>query len=188
MYLNDPSYVEKNLFTYYNEFLDMKVDCLKGIEPCEALLLRNKETGQEILTVHGHQGDFTNDQFWKFSMLSLRFFWRYMHALGLTNPASPVTNLGKRHKIEKNFSKWIEKNRMMLICGHTHRIKYPKNNELPYFNTGGCISPASITGIEITGGFIQLVRWRTTANEDGVLQIQKQVLRGPDPIEKFDIR
>lgn len=188
MYLENQSYVEKNLFTYYNEFLDMTVDCLKGIKPCEALLLKNSDTGQEILTVHGHQGDFPNDQLWLFSMFSLKYFWRRMHAMGFTNPASPVTNLGKRHKIEKSFTKWIEKNKMMLICGHTHRFKYPKTNELPYFNTGGCITPMNITGIEITGGFIQLVRWRTLANADGVLQISKQVLRGPDPIEKFDMR
>lgn len=188
MYLKDPVYVEKNLYTYYNEFLDTTVDALKDIKPCEALLLKNRETGQEILTVHGHQGDLPNDQIWRFSMLSMKYFWRRMHALGFKNPASPVTNLGKQHKIEKNFNKWIEKNRMMLICGHTHRFKYPKSGDLPYFNTGGCIYPSSITGIEITGGFIQLIRWRTVSTEDGVLQIKKDVLRGPDPISKFDIR
>jgi len=188
MQLKKHGYVEKNLFTYYNEFLDVTVDCLDGIKPCEALLLKRKETGQEILTVHGHQGDIPNDQFWLFTMFSLKYFWRHIHALGFQNPSSPVTNLGKRHKIEKNFNKWIVKSRVMLICGHTHRLKYPKSNELPYFNTGGCITPSSITGIEITGGFIQLVMWKTLYNEDGVLQIKKQILRGPDPIEKFDIR
>lgn len=188
MYLNDPVYVENNLYTYYNEFLDITVDCLQGIKPCEALLLKNRETGQEILTVHGHQGDFPNDQFWLFSMFSLKYFWRHMHALGFKNPASPVTNLGKQHKIEKNFNKWIAKHKMMLICGHTHRIKYPKNEDLPYFNTGGCITPTCITGIEIIGGFIQLVMWSTQYNEDGLLQMKKQILRGPDPISNFDIR
>ena len=188
MYLQDQHYVEKNLYSYFNDFRDMTYELLKGIQPCEALLLKNKETGQEILTVHGHQGDFPNDQFWHFSMFSLKYFWRFMHAFGFKNPASPVNNMYKTHKIEKSYKKWIEKHRTMLICGHTHRFKYPKKDELPYFNTGCCLYPTSITGIEIVGGIIQLVRWRTIANEDGVLQIIRDNLRGPDPIKKFDIR
>ncbi|HEX5351280.1 MAG TPA: hypothetical protein VFW58_06615, partial [Trichococcus sp.] len=76
----------------------------------------------------------------------------------------------------------------MLICGHTHRFKYPKTKDLPYFNSGCCIYPTSITAIEITGGQIQLVRWKTRVNEDGLLQIKREVMRGPDPIGKFDIR
>lgn len=188
IYLKDEEYVKNNYYKYYDQYKEVYSDIFMGIKPCEALLLKNKKTGQEILTVHGHQGDFANDQFWFFSMLSLKYFWRYLHAFGVQNPASPVRNAHKRHKIEKNFNKWIEKHRVMLICGHTHRFKYPKNNELPYFNTGCCVYPSTITAVEIDRGLIQLVRWRVVANEHGILEIKKKVLRGPDLLDKFDIR
>lgn len=187
-YLRDPQYFHENYDTFYDDYTQTESDFLKGLEPCEALVLKNKRTGQEILAVHGQQGDFANDQFWIFTMLSLKYFWRHLHAFGIKNPASPVKNVHKRHKIEKNFNKWIEKNETMLICGHTHRYKYPREGELPYFNTGCCIYPTSITGIEMVGNVVQLVRWRTLYNEQGLLQIQKDIMRGPDPLGKFDIR
>ena len=134
------------------------------------------------------QGDLPNDQLWYPTMLSLKYFWRFLHAFGVKSPTSPVKNMNKRHKIEKNYVKWIQKHEKMLICGHTHRFKYPKTKDLPYFNSGCCIYPTSITAIEITGGQIQLVRWKTRVNEDGLLQIKREVMRGPDPIGKFDIR
>ncbi|MEA3423048.1 MAG: serine/threonine protein phosphatase, partial [Bacillota bacterium] len=104
------------------------------------------------------------------------------------NPASPVKNRHKRHKIEKNFNKWIGENQIALICGHTHRLKYPKTEELPYFNAGSCIYPSNITGIEIINGTIQTVIWKIIANQVGYLEVIRQIIRGPDPLEKFDIR
>lgn len=187
-YLRDPEYVKKNLFTYYDDYKRKEYDFLQNIQPCEALVLKHRKTGQEILTVHGHQGDFSNDQFWFFTMLSLKYFWRNLHAFGVKNPASPVKNVHKQHKIEKNFSKWIEKNGKMVICGHTHRYKFPRKDELPYFNTGCCIYPTSITGIELADGMVQLVSWRTSFNEQGMLYIKKDVMRGPVPIDRFDMR
>ena len=188
IYLKDQEYVKTNYYNYYNDYDELVYDLLEGIEPVEALVLKNKETGQEILAVHGHQGDFTNDQFWIPTMLSIKYFWRFLHAFGFRNPSSPVKNISKRHKIEKNFKKWISKNKMMLICGHTHRYKYPKTNELPYFNTGCCVYPSSITAIEIHEGNVQLVRWRVKANREGILHVERGILRGPDPLGKFDIK
>ncbi len=187
-YLSDPRYVVKSYYTYDDEYSQTTHDFLRGIEPCEALLLKNEATGQEILTLHGHQGDFANDQGWYFTMLTLKYFWRYMHAFGFRNPASPVKNANKRHKIEKNYIKWIAKHRTMLICGHTHRFKYPRATELPYFNTGSCIYPTSVIALEIADGLVQLVRWRISVEEVGVLQVTRQSISGPDPLEKFDIR
>jgi len=188
IFLRDPKYVVANYFTYYDEYRETTHDFMKGLEPCEALVLKNDATGQEIFTVHGHQGDFANDQAWYFTMLALKYFWRYMHAFGFKNPASPVKNANKRHKIEKNYVKWIAKHRTMLICGHTHRFKYPRPTELPYFNTGSCLYPTSVIALEIANGLVQLVRWRITVEEAGVLQVARQTIRGPDPLEKFDIR
>lgn len=186
-FLKNPSYVKENYYINYDEYTEEFNDFLKGIQPEEAIVLRHRKTGQEILAVHGHQGDVPNDQIWRLTMLSIKYFWRFLHAFGIKNPASPVKNIHKRHKIEKNYSKWIKEKKKMLICGHTHRFKYPKTKDLPYFNTGCCIYPTIITAIEIVGGNIQLVRWEVRANIDGVLKVRRDIMRGPDPVGKFDI-
>jgi UDP-2,3-diacylglucosamine pyrophosphatase LpxH len=101
IYLKDPKYVEENLFTHLNEHSGQKVDFLKDIKPEEALVLKQKKTGQQIFVVHGHQGDFSNDQFWYLNMLSLKYFWRYLHAIGVQNPSSPVKMNTKDIKLKR---------------------------------------------------------------------------------------
>lgn len=188
IYMKDMAYVREHYYTSYNEYKEINYEFLMGMVPVEALILKDTKTLQEILIFHGHQGDFLNDQFWFPTMVSLKYFWRYLHSLGIRNPASPVKNTFKRHKIERNFKKWIAKNRKVLICGHTHRFKFPRDDELPYFNTGCCIYPTIITGIEIIEGKIQLVRWKTEPDSRGHLKVTRIVLRGPRSIKEFDIR
>lgn len=188
IYLKDMDYVREHYYTSYNEYKEANYEFLMDMVPVEAIVLKHIDTGQEILTLHGHQGDFLNDQFWFPTMVSLKYFWRYLHLFGIRNPASPVKNAFKRHKIERNFKKWIAINQKMLICGHTHRFKFPREDDLPYFNTGCCIYPTIITGIEISDGNIQLVRWKTEPNSNGFLKVNRMVLRGPKPIREFNIR
>jgi len=185
IFLRNEDYVKKNLYHFLDEYNEEECELFKGIVPYEALILKNKNTGQEILTVHGHQGDFMNDQFWFGTMIMLRYFWRFLRVVGFQNPASPAKNLNKRHKIEKAYNKWIGKHKMMLICGHTHRPKFPRNGEMPYFNTGCCIHSRGITGLEIVEGRIMLVEWGVRADREGVLKISRKVIRGPEPIEKY---
>ncbi len=185
IYLKNKRYVKKNYFQFYDEYTQDMHELYYGLTPQEALILKNKETGQEILIVHGHQGDLMNDQLWFISMLTLRYFWRFMHVVGFHNPSSPARNHFKRHKIEKNYKKWIRRHKMMLICGHTHRPKFPKRKELPYFNTGCCIHTRGINGIEIANGKIMMVDWRIRADKDGSLHVIRTVVRGPVPIEKY---
>ena len=186
IYLKSERYVSDNYFTFYDEYKQERVELFKGLEPQEALVLKEKNTNQEILVVHGHQGDFMNDQLWFVSMLLMRYFWRFMHVVGFENPSSPARNLYKRHKVERAYKKWIQRHKKMLICGHTHRPKYPKDNELPYFNTGCCIHTRGITGIEILHGKIIMVDWRIAVDDNGVMRIVRVVVRGPEPIDKFD--
>lgn len=187
MALRNKEYVRRNLHYYYDEYNEEEKPLFYGLEPVEAVLLKHKSTGQEILTVHGHQGDLMNDQLWMISMLMMRYFWRLMHVIGFQNPSSPAKNAQKRHKIEITYNKWIENARKMLICGHTHRPKFPKSDDLPYFNTGCCIHSRGITGIEIDAGKIMLVEWRIRADREGTLQIARKIIRGPEPIEKYDL-
>lgn len=188
IFLKSKRYVKMNYHQFYDEHNQRRCNLFNGIIPYEALVLKHKKTGQEIFTVHGHQGDFMNDQLWYLSMLLLRYFWRFLHVVGFQNPSSPAKNFYKRHKVEKNYKKWICKHRIMLICGHTHRPKYPRKKELPYFNAGSCINSRCITGIEIIDGCILMVDWRVTANENGILQVKRTIVRGPEPIGTFDLQ
>lgn len=187
MCLKSPSYINKNFYNYNDEYSDEERELFPNLKAYEGIILKYIKTGQEFLLIHGHQGDLMNDQLWKISMFSLRYFWRFMHIIGFQNPSSPAKNQVKRHKIEVNFTKWIEREKKPIICGHTHRPKFPKNADLPYFNTGCCIHPRGITGIEIAGGKIMLVDWRVRPNENGELRISKKIIRGPEPIEKYKL-
>jgi UDP-2,3-diacylglucosamine pyrophosphatase LpxH len=188
IYLRNKSYVVNNYYHFFDEYDEEVKALFNGIIPYEALVLKYKPTHQKILTVHGHQGDLMNDQLWFLSMLLLRYFWRFLHVIGFQNPSSPARNMSKRHKIEKAYSKWILKHKKMLICGHTHRPKFPKSDELPYFNTGCCIHTKGITGIEILEGKIMTVAWRIRADKNGTLMIERNIMRGPEPIDKYDFK
>jgi len=76
---------------------------------------------------------------------------------------------------------------MMVICAHTHRFKYPREDELPYINTGCCIYPTTITGVELEKGIIKIVRWKVKTDGEGNLKIDRKIIRGPDPVKKLDI-
>lgn len=185
IYLKSKRFVKTNYFEYYDEYNQKKVDLFRGLEPKEALVLEYRNSGQKIFVLHGHQGDVINDQLWFFSMLLLRYFWRYLHLVGFDNPTSPARNLFKRHKVERIYDEWIRRRKVMLICGHTHRPKFPKADDLPYFNTGCCTRTRGISGIEILNGEILMVDWRIAADENGGLQILRTVVRGPIPIEEY---
>lgn len=187
-YLRRRSYVEEHLYTYRDPKTRAVHDFFKGIEPCEALRLTHRDTGQEIVALHGHQGDFANDQAWFLAMLALRYFWRFFHAMGARNPISPAMNARKRDVIERDYLAWVSRHKRALICGHTHVFSYPRHDEPPYFNAGACVYPTSITAIEIADGEVMLVRWRVGANADGVLQVERQLMRGPEPLSRFDVR
>lgn len=186
--LKDPAYVREHLWTTTSPETGEEEPFFDGLEAVQSVVFRHKETGQDILLVHGHQGDFPNDQAWRLSRFMMRAFWRYAHAFGFRSPTSPVANSYKRHKVERNYVKWIRQNRISLICGHTHREKFPRAGAMPYFNSGSCVYPSHITGLEIADGTIALVRWRVDPNEDAVLQVTRRVVAGPEPLSKFDLR
>lgn len=185
MKLRDPDYVAKNYYYYYDEYEEKNTELFPRLKPVEALVLMYEKTGQHIFAVHGHQGDAANDQFWIPTMLSVRYFWRFIHLVGFKNPASPSKNQTTRHIVEKHYSKWVRKNRVMLICGHTHRMKFPKRGEVPYFNCGCCIHSKGINGIEILNGKIMVVQWRVVVDENQYVRVKRTIIRGPQDISSF---
>ena len=185
MQRSDPEYVKKNYYTTKDEYTEMQEDLFPGINIHESMILKHRNTGQEIFVVHGHQGDLMNDQLWRFSYVLVRFLWRFLHIAGVKYAASPAKSRQKRHRIEKNFSKWTDRTGIMVICGHTHRPKFPSLSEPAYFNCGCCIHPRGIQCIEIIYGKIYLVSWAMSSKNDGTLYIKRSVMKGPEPIINF---
>lgn len=177
------SAVKRNLYQYKDEFTDKIEPLFPGIKVLESIVLEHES--KDILLLHGHQGDFTNDQLWLMNRFFLRYFWRFMHIVGFRNPASPAKNIHHRHTLEKRYSKWIREQDQMLIMGHTHRPKFSEEGELPYFNTGCCVHPRNITGIEIVDNKIQLIEWKIGIMDDGTLHVDRRVMRGPRLISEI---
>lgn len=185
MHLKDPKYVEAHLYRIYDEYTEEEEDLFPNLTVHEALILTHRETNQEIFVVHGHQGDFLNDHLWRFSYFLIRYFWRFMHIIGVKYAASPAKNRTKRHKIEKNYNKWNQQRDIMIICGHTHRPRFPSIGEPAYFNTGCCMHPRGISCLELMYGKIMLVSWNMHSKKDGTVYIKRTLIKGPEPIINF---
>jgi predicted phosphodiesterase len=176
---SDPRIVQKTLYSYCDERTRSEEPLFEGLQVHEALLLRHAETGQSILLVHGHQGDYVNDRLWQLDRFIVRHLWRHLQLLGVRDPTSPAENPAKRNRLENEMIAWVRANNQPLIAGHTHRPRFPARGDPPYFNDGCCVHPRAITGIEIQDGEIALIKWWQTAREDGTLYIAREVLDGP---------
>ncbi|HOJ49540.1 MAG TPA: metallophosphoesterase family protein [Spirochaetota bacterium] len=179
--------VVKNLYYYYKKSINDYLPFLKGIRPTESLILFNKNEDLRIFLIHGHQGDFFGDYFWHLGRFLVRYIIKPLQLLGVKDPTSPAKNFEKRKKVEKRLIKWISKNNQILICGHTHRPVIPKLGDPPYFNSGSCVFPRAITGLEIIGNLITLVKWWLKPDKEGILKITKEVLEGPKDLRLYKV-
>jgi hypothetical protein len=117
----------------------------------------------------------------------VRYVWRQFQLLGVRDPTSPAQNFKKRGKVENGIMAWIRQHNQPTLCGHTHRSTLPAPGALPYFNTGSCVHPRCITGVEIQNGEISLVKWWVAPDEDGVLRITRDRLVGPWALRAYRI-
>lgn len=182
---SNPENVAQDLYYVYDEYIGEKIALFPGIEFHEALVFEHRDTKQQLFIVHGHQGDFFNDQLSIVSFFGVKFFWRFLHIVGFRYAASPAKSRRKRHKVEKNYTKWNKDNGIIIICGHTHRARFPAPEEGSYFNSGCCMHPRGITCIEMSEGKVSLVAWRVHTTEDGMMYIRRTVLMGPEPLENY---
>lgn len=151
-----------------------------GIPVHQGLVLTHTPTGKKIFAVHGHHADPAGDQSWSSYRWQSRHFWKYIRRLGtnrfhhfvepqpgLPEPArlswlpQQVSDkiMGKAHRMEEALRLWLAKEKMLMICGHTHMFHFPKPGDLPFFNIGHGTSPGYITGLEIDQGEIRFVKW-----------------------------
>ncbi len=138
---------------------DKQVQLFNDIKHYEGLILNYKEM-KKIFVVHGHQGDLINDKFWNVARFLVRYVWKPLEIyFGIQDPTSPAKNYRKKRSTEKKIAHWAEINQQMMITGHTHRPMFSANENALYFNTGSCVHPKCITGIEIEKGVMQLIKW-----------------------------
>lgn len=186
MVYSNQDYVAKHLYSYCDTGTEKELPLFPGITFPEALILEHQKTGQEIFMVHGHQADWLHYYMWKIDRFLVRVLWRQLQIFGIGDPTSPAKNNIELNKIERKTKKWIvENNDQFMITGHTHRPRFPRPGEIPYFNDGSCVHPRSITGIEIEEGAISLVKWQVAINEEGFLKVIRIVLEGPQKLEAY---
>lgn len=180
MVYRDPDFVKAQLSTYFDAKTGEDIELFKDIEYHEGIILKHVDTQQEVFLTHGHQADWWNYLFWKWSRLLVRLLWKPLNVMGIADPTSPAKNYRELIKIERRTKKWIsENNNLITIVGHTHRPRFPEPGDIAYFNDGSCVHPRSITGIEIENGEISLIKWEIATKEDGTLQIVRILLEEP---------
>lgn len=188
MVYKNPSYVQKHLRTYYDPKDEEERILFENLIFQEAIVLKHRETKQEIFLTHGHQADFMNYHGWRFQRFLVRVLWKPLQVWGIADPTSPARNNKELIKVEKRIKKWILRNNLvMTIVGHTHRPRFPEPGDIPFFNDGSCVHPRSITGIELEDGNISLIKWQIATREDGTLQIVRILLEGPQKIVDYTL-
>lgn len=183
MVYKDPAYVRENLSSYFEPIDGESKELFEDITYHEGIVLKHSETQQEIFLTHGHQGDWWNYTFWRWSRFLVRVLWKPLQVWGIADPTSPAKNYKELIKVERRIKKWIlQQDLLITIVGHTHRPRFPEPGDIPFFNDGSCVHPRSITGMEIEKGKISLIKWQIATTEDGTLRVVRILLEGPQKL------
>ena len=177
--------ISESLFHYFADKEKKKKPLFNDIKISEGLKLKSKENDLTIFLLHGHQVDWVSCKIWWFSRFVVRKFWKHLQKMGFNNPTSPAKNYKRREKVEKKLIEWVDENKHIMIAGHTHRPVFPTNNQPPYFNSGSCVHPRCISGIEIVHGGITMIKWEVAPDDNGVLKIKKNIMEGPRQLTEF---
>ena len=148
------------------------------------LILHDTVSGKELYLTHGHQADFLNSTLAPLSGFLVRYFWKPLEAIGVSDPTSAARNYTKKQKTEMRLAAWASQEQKLLITGHTHR-PMAGNPESPYFNTGSCVHPSCIPCIEIQNRRITLVKWLLQTKTNLSLYVTREELYEPICIEEF---
>jgi UDP-2,3-diacylglucosamine pyrophosphatase LpxH len=89
----------------------------------EAVRLKTPDGQPRFLLVHGHQGSPDADRFpWlsRFFVRLFRFVERFARLLGVYK-IGPALAMQVTQEYERIFYQWAKRNRVIVICGHSHR-------------------------------------------------------------------
>lgn len=162
--------------------------------------------GGAVLMIHGHQADpKCSGEAAAFSKFLVHNLWSELQRCGVKDPTRAALNPGLCNEVDKRLHEWANHNDQGLsaiIAGHTHRavfenlslterrfleskvktegVEIKHQPDRSYYNTGSCVHPLSITGIEITfdsgpGPRLCLIEWGQ-ATEGHAVTIQREVL------------
>lgn len=156
----------------------------------ESVVLRTCDNKEVICMTHGHQVDFKNSVMCSLTRFLVRYLWRPLEQFGVNDPTSAAKNYRHALRVERKLENWAAYRGSILITGHTHRPRLndkmflvKKDNGI-YLNTGSCVHPYGITGIEINGMRLYLVKWSMQVCENLVLCVRRESLAGPLEILK----
>lgn len=182
-----PRFMERYYAHYYCEHEDRYRELFPHCAAKEGLILEEAASGGRIFLVHGHQGDLMNDTLWRLTRFLVRHVWRRAELWGMQDPTSAAKNYKRKKKTERRLSAWADENGVLLVAGHTHRPVLPRPGDSLYANDGSCVHPRNITALEIEGGSITLVRWRTEVGKNNALYVGREVMDGPYRIADYFI-
>lgn len=164
----------------------------------EGIVLKTTVDQKElsIFLTHGHQGDKMSDNN-ALSTWMVAHIWRPLQRYLQINVNTPAKDFTLRDKHNIMMHEWSSRRQnLLLITGHTHKpvfasglySDHPNNTvndtkivaaekhstrKPSYFNSGCCCyNDGDITGIEIAGGKISLIKWHwnNNASERSVLE------------------
>ncbi len=159
----------------------------------EGIILNAKINDQAlaIFCTHGHQGDKMSDNN-ALSTWIVAHLWTPIQRYLRINVNTPSKDFSLTNKHNQLMHQWSSKRKnMLLITGHTHRpvfasgkySNHPSNNiEMEaneklrpgYFNSGCCcFNDGDITGIEIEGGAIRLIKWHLENNSSSKIILEE---------------
>lgn len=174
-----PETVRQTLDQCLNERTDQPQPLFPGIQVHQSLLLQHRETGLEMLLLHGHQADPISEDLWPLMRLLSRYVWRPLQLFGVRDPTRAARNYQKQNFVDRGLVAWVSQKKRPIVAGHTHRSRFPKPNDPPYFNVGSCVHPRCLTGIEIQDGQLALVKWGVQSRANGALYVERTILAGP---------
>ena len=169
------SFQRKYYDTYYSDKLLREQSLCPDVCFYPGIILKDCLGQKDIYLTHGHQASIMNSTFWKINRFLVRYLWKNLELIGVPDPTSAAKNNTKKEKTEKLLAQWAKKKNVILITGHTHR-PMAGTRESPYFNTGSCIHPGSVTGIEIENRCITLVKWSLGTKRDQTVYVKREVL------------
>jgi UDP-2,3-diacylglucosamine pyrophosphatase LpxH len=152
-----------------------------GFHLLEGLILRHRESGRQAFLTHGHQADLLSDWIQWIARMFVRYFYQIPLRLGLRSPYTQHAHLRTWGRVEARLTAWAQQKAQMIVCGHTHFPLLPEPHMAPYSNTGSCIFPGYLTGLEIESGEVRLVRWAQGAGGTP----ERQLLSAPQPLRMW---
>jgi len=186
---------------YWKDHQDIYQSLFPGIQIYEAILLNNA-----TLMIHGHQADpMCSGPVATVSQFFVNHIWADLQRGGVKDPTRAATNPGLCNEVDERLHKWATNNDRgitAIIAGHTHRavfenlsltemrlqtLRFKGEQAAPfqdhrdrrYYNTGSCVHPLGITGIEIIlGNFphLRLIEW-SQATESNRVTIKRDALK-----------